>query len=115
MDNSKAMDIDWSTERIIPAFQALQHLKIYDMRGVSQEIQLTVATLVGLINRSQPQIYLISRNNDGFWLKEVLSSIPQDFSNLTGEAILEELLTFHQHSIHGFIIYVHALKDSINI
>ena len=114
-NNIKEIDIDWSGERVIPAFQVPRQLKIYDIRTASHHVQLTVATLVGLINQPQPQVYLISRNNDTFWLKEVLSSIPQDFSNLTNEAILEDLLAMYRHKLHGLIIYDPALVDSINI
>src|ERR1700730_5756590 len=114
-NNIKEIDIDWSGERIIPAFQAPRQLKIYDMRTASHHVRLTVATLVGLINRPQPEVYLLDRDNDTFWLNEVLSFIPQEFSNLADEAILADLLAICRHQLHGLIIYDPALVDSINI
>ncbi|GAC1303886.1 MAG: GxGYxYP family putative glycoside hydrolase [Ktedonobacteraceae bacterium] len=114
-NDNKEIDIDWSGERVLPAFQAPRQLKIYDMRTASHHVRLTVATLVGLINRPQPQVYLLDRDNDTFWLKEVLSFIPQEFSNLANEAILADLLSMYRHQLQGFIIYDPALIDSINI
>src|SRR2546428_5803909 len=109
---------DWlaeQTDRLIPAFQPPQHLDVYDMRTASREVQLSVATLVGIINRPQPQVYLLSRNDDAFWLKEVFASIPQTISPLTNDAILKALLTTHRNKLQGFIIYDRDFSDSINI
>ncbi|MFL5628138.1 MAG: GxGYxYP domain-containing protein, partial [Ktedonobacteraceae bacterium] len=116
MDKSSAdKDISWLSDRCMPIFQAPQHLRVYDMRTSSREVQLTVATLVGLINRPQPEVYLISRRNDTFWLQEVLSSLPHDVSSVTGDDILKDLLAAYRDRAQGIIIYDPDLSDSINI
>jgi hypothetical protein len=48
--------IGWLHDRYLPVFQAPQQLRVYDMRASSRALQLTVATLTGLINRPQPQV-----------------------------------------------------------
>ena len=112
---SQTTETTWWPERLIPAFQTPEHLNVYDMRTASQDVQCSVATLVGLINRLQPQIYLISRSDDQFWLEEVLKSIPYTMSPLKGEAILQELLTSYRNLVQGLIIYDPDLPDTINI
>lgn len=108
-------DIGWLRDQYMPLFQAPQQLRVYDMRASSRAVQLTVATLTGLINRPQPQVYLISRRNDTFWLEEALSSLSHTISPVTGDGILKDLLTAYRDRIQGIIIYDPDLADSINI
>jgi hypothetical protein len=108
-------DIIWPEERIFPLFQSSQHLDVYDAHSASYDVQLSIATLVGLVNRPQPRIYLIDREHDAFWLKEALSSIPQTLSSLTQVAILHDLLTKYRSLVQGLIIYDPALIDTANI
>ncbi|HEV2655835.1 MAG TPA: GxGYxYP domain-containing protein, partial [Ktedonobacteraceae bacterium] len=92
MDKSLAgEDITWSNDRILPIFEAPQHLDIYHINSAPRAVQFTVATLVGLINRPQPRVYLTSRGDDAFWLDAAFSSIPRDVSPLAGEDILHKL------------------------
>lgn len=107
--------IDWFDDKVIPAFQAPQHLDIYDIRAASPEVRLSITALVGLINRPRPQVYLITDGDDAFWLKEVLSDIPQDVSPITGNAILDALLSTYRTRVQGLIIYDPDFSDSINI
>ncbi len=102
-------------ERVLPVFQAPQHLDIYHVNSAPREVQFTVATLVGLINRPQPRVYLPTRANDAFWLDAALSSIPRDVSPLAGEDILHALLTEYRSLVQGLIIYDPTLSDSVNI
>jgi hypothetical protein len=119
MDTStKGVGLDWltdQTDRLIPAFQLPQHLDVYDIRTASHEVQLSVATLVGLINRPQPRIYLLGRDDDAFWLKEAFDSIPQTISSLANDAILKALLATYRSKLQGLIIYDPDFSDSINI
>ena len=114
-NNSEGAGLDWSADRILPAFQAPEHLDVFDLRTASREVQLSVATLVGLINRPRPQVYLISRNNDAFWLQEIFASIPYDISPLAANEILIALLSSHRDRVQGTIIYDPDFSDSINI
>ncbi len=109
------MNFDWPSERVFPLFQAAEHLDVYKVHSASYAVQLSIATLVGLINRPQPRIYLLDREHDAFWLKEALSSIPRTFSPLVGADILSDLLIKYRSLVQGLIIYDSALIDTANI
>ena len=42
--------INWSADRLLPAFQTPKQLTIYDVRGASSDVQLCAATMAGIIN-----------------------------------------------------------------
>jgi len=107
--------INWSADRILPAFQTPQGLVVYDLRGASAEVQLSAATMAGLINRPQPKVYLISSDEEIFWLKEALGFIPQETSVENGDGVLDGLLITFRSAIQGMIIYNPDFIDSINI
>src|SRR3989440_12884062 len=116
MSNRREIEgIDWSGDRILPAFQAPQALTVFDLRGASAEVQLSAVTMVGLINRPQPKVYLITSDEEVFWLKEALGSIPQETSVANGDGILAVLLIGYRTAIQGMIIYNPDFSDSINI
>src|SRR5215467_9606828 len=97
--------IDWSAERIIPAFQAPEHLNVYDIRSASSDVQLSVTTMAGLINRPQPQVYLINNDDDTFWLNTAFAHIPHDTAPVANNDVLEALLITYRSSVQGMIIY----------
>lgn len=107
--------LDWSAERMIPAFQTIQNLDIYDLRGATQEVQLAVATCVGILNRPQPRVYLIVSSDDDYWLKHLISELPQTVVPQTGDAVLNVLMEKYHRHIQGLIIYDSNLIDTINI
>ncbi|HEY5005319.1 MAG TPA: GxGYxYP domain-containing protein [Ktedonobacteraceae bacterium] len=116
MDTSiNLTDITWPEERVFPLFQIAKHLDVYNVHSAARDIQLSIATLVGLINRPQPRVYLLDREHDAFWLNEALSAIPQTFSSLTQADILYDLLTKYRSLVQGLIIYDPALSDTANI
>ncbi|MBV9713418.1 MAG: hypothetical protein JO011_21145, partial [Ktedonobacteraceae bacterium] len=115
MGTTTPADIPWPQDRVFPLFQASEHLNVYDVRSASRDVQLSIATLVGLINRPQPRVYLLDREHDAFWLKEALSSIPQTLSSSTQAAILHDLLTQYRSLVQGLVIYDPALIDTANI
>jgi hypothetical protein len=45
------------------------HLYVADVRHLSHEEQLLLTSLQGLVNRKQPRLYLISGDDDPFWLQ----------------------------------------------
>lgn len=100
---------------MLPAFQMPEHLEIYDIRRASYDGKLSITTMVGLINRPQPRIYLISDDDDAFWLKEVFASVSQHTSPVVNEDVLEVLLRTYRGSIQGLIIYDPDFMDSVNI
>jgi hypothetical protein len=106
---------DWAASGWWPIFQSPDHLDVYDIRGASQDTQLAVTTLTGVINRQKPQVYLLSSADAAFWLQEVFAQIPHDVSPTTGNAALDAMLNKYASAIQGMIIYDPKSIDSINI
>jgi hypothetical protein len=48
-----------------------EHLYVADVRKMKSEERLLLSTLQGIVNRTQPRIYLIFRDSDEFWLKKL--------------------------------------------
>src|SRR5690349_20799316 len=115
MASAEVAGLDWSAERLIPAFQAPRHLDVYDIRRASPDVQLAVTTMAGIVNRPQPQVYLLVGDDDVFWLRQVLSSIPQTMSPVANDDTLEAILIAHRSSIQGLIIYDPNLSDTVNV
>jgi hypothetical protein len=106
---------DWSINSLWPTFQSPDHLDVYDIRGTSQDTQLAITTMTGIINRQKPQVYLLSSADAAFWLQEVFAQIPQEVSPATGNTALDAMLNKYGSSIKGMIIYDPNSIDSINI
>ena len=115
MSSAEVAGLDWSAERLIPAFQAPQHLDVYDIRRASPDVQLAVATMTGIVNRPRPQVYLLINDDDAFWLQQLFGAIPQDMSPVANDDALEALLIAHRNSIQGLIIYDPHLPDTVNV
>jgi hypothetical protein len=108
-------DTNWAASGLWPTFQAPDQLEVYDIRSASQDAQLSITTMTGVINRQQPKVYLLSSADAAFWLQEVFAQIPQDVSPATGNAALDAMLNSYGSSIRGMIIYDPNCIDSINI
>ncbi len=115
MSTLEVAGLDWSTERFIPGFQSVTHFDICTVTGASDETTITLTTLVGLVNRPQPKIYLIMGDDEAFWLKEVFGDIPQNVISATGDNALDALLDMYHTDVKGMVIYDPGLKDTINI
>ena len=105
----------WTTGRLLPAFQTPEHLDVYDIRSTSHDIQLSVTTMTGLINRQQPKVYLLANEGTAFWLKEALTHVPHNISPAGGDDVLKLLLDSYRSYIRGLIIYDPSCIDSINV
>jgi hypothetical protein len=115
MSSMDIAGINWSADRLLPVFQTPKHLTIYDLRGASNEVQLSAASMAGLINRPMPMVYQIITDEDAFWLKELLGGIPQEGSPTSGDGVLEGMLIPFRSAVQGMIIYDPNFIDSINI
>jgi GxGYxYP putative glycoside hydrolase C-terminal domain/GxGYxYP third domain/GxGYxYP_N second domain/GxGYxYP_N 1st domain len=113
--NLRTKEMDWSSNSVWPTFQAPDHLDVYDIRGASQDVQLSVTTMTGVINHQQPKVYLLSSDDAAFWLNEAFAQVPHVVSPATGNDALEALLISYGSSIQGLIIYDPNCLDSINI
>lgn len=107
--------LNWPATRTLPAFQTPQHLTVYDMRGASPAVQLSASTAAGLINRPMPRVYLISCDEDEFWLNTLLGSVPKETSPSTGDGVLDGLLIPFRSVFQGMIIYDPNVPDTINV
>ncbi len=107
--------LDWSDERMIPAFQAIEHLAVYDFRGASRDEQVAATIIAGIVNRPQPHLYLITGNDDADWLGKALSPLPQVLSPQSGQSALSALLDTYRSLCKGLIIFNPNLIDTINV
>jgi len=115
MSSKDIPGINWSASRLVPAFQEPEQLTIYDLRGASMEVLQSATTMAGLINRPQPQVYLIFNDDDDFWLKEIPGSITRETTPTSGNDVLEGMLITFREYAKGMVIYDPNFKDSINI
>ncbi|PZW27949.1 GxGYxY motif-containing protein [Thermosporothrix hazakensis] len=102
--------ISWPAGQQLPTFARPGHLDVIDMGEQSAEMQLTLATLEGNINRERPRIYLIEHNaREGAttWLEK--SKLP-----LTTYTDPWKLISKYTHEIRGIIIYDPDTPDTIN-
>jgi hypothetical protein len=107
--------LDWSDKRLIPDFQPVEHLDVYDLRGSAGDVQLAATTCAGIINRPQPHVYLIFGNDDLYWLQQIGVNIPQTLVTSSGYDALLGLLDSYREEIKGLIIYDPACIDSVNV
>jgi hypothetical protein len=107
--------LDWSDKRLIPGFEPVEHLNVYDLRGSAGDVQLAAATCAGLINRPQPHVYLVFGDDDAYWLRQIGVNIPQTHITSRGYDAFLELLDSYQEEIKGLIIYDPACIDSVNV
>ncbi len=114
-DRTRETSADWSRNTLWPTFQTPDHLAVYDIGNASQDMQLSVTTMTGVINRQQPKVYLLSNNDAAFWLNEVFAQVPYDVSHVAGNDVLDALLNSYGSSIRGLIIYDPNCIDSINV
>ena len=112
---SEVAGLEWSAGRIIPKFQSVSQLDVYDVRGASRDEQITATIVAGLVNRPQPRIYLLATDDDLFWLQQAFSAMPHTISTHTGSAALRAMLSTYRSVIQGMIIYNPALPDTINV
>src|SRR5215472_14737797 len=115
MSSMDIAGINWSADRLLPVLQTPKHLTVYDLRGASNEVLLSAATMAGILNRPEPMVYQIITDEDAFWLKELLGGIPQESSPTSGNGVLDGMLIPFRSSIQGMVIYDPNFIDSINI
>ena len=75
--DSSSPSIAWPDNQALPHFAAPQHLDVADVTGLPGDQQLVLNTLEGLVNRTQPRIYLLWGADEGprTWL-DTLQSVP---------------------------------------
>src|SRR5579883_3176587 len=101
--------------RLFPALPQTTDLTICDLRMASPEVQLTIASLAGLVNRGPQRLYFIENDDDLFWLSELDASLPRTWPPLTGDDLLARLLTVYRDHLAGLVLYDPALSDTRNV
>lgn len=79
------------------------------------DVQLTIATLAGLVNRGPQRLYFIENDDDVFWLSELDASFPRTWLPLAGDDLLAYLLTAYRDHLAGLVLYDPALPATRNV
>src|SRR5713226_4240259 len=62
---SPSSSLSWPTNQALPHFSAPQHLDVADVQSLPGDEQLLFNTLEGLVNRTEPRIYLVWGADEG--------------------------------------------------
>src|SRR5581483_7359487 len=96
-------------------FATPAHLEIYDIQDTAYDVQLSVTTLAGLINRGQPRVYLLSNNDADSLFNALLAHVPHEYVKAGEMDTLDAMLTTYRDVVRGMIIYDPAMLDSVNV
>lgn len=105
-----AGNISWDGEQMLPTFPEVQRLDVIDVINSPGEVQLLMATLQGIVNRTEPRIYLLeSPGGEGpyTWLRYL--EVP--YTLIDYWSALEK----YRHEVSGMIVYDPDVPDTINV
>src|SRR5438105_2698196 len=119
----------WPPSQALPHFPQATHLDVVDTMapttcpgGCSGDDRLLLATLEGVIGRTQPRIYILEQLNDiqsdqnNQWLAYLNTLGVSTTMGVTEDQILRRYdQSTGDGEIKGFIVYDPALRDTINI
>jgi hypothetical protein len=106
---SAALGISWPAGRIFPAFAAPAALDVVEPKNLPPDQRALLVTLQGLVNRSQPRIFVPFGPVDrSLWLVEL--GVPT-----TEVADPFELVRKYRAEVSGIIIYDDAVPDTLNL
>lgn len=102
--------IHWPAEQALPVFAEARRLEVIDLEEASGELRLLAASLQGIVNRSEPRIYLFEPSEEGreTWLKDL--KLPYEVH----ADPLAMVLRFRSE-LKGLVVYDPALPDSVNV
>lgn len=102
--------IFWPKHQALPRFANVEHLDVADVYDAPGDIKLLLATLQGIVNRSEPRIYLLESKEEGkiTWLNDlhVPYTVYDDYWDIVKK---------YKDEIKGIIIYDPKVPDSINV
>nr|BBH95445.1 hypothetical protein KTA_36440 [Thermogemmatispora argillosa] len=92
-------------------------MTVADLRSASFAVKLAASTLAGLVNVPQPQLYLVTYDDDTFWLQTAIIPwlMAQEMQATSGEMLLRELVARFREHLSGFIVYDPQCAASINV
>lgn len=100
---------------LFPPLPRTTSLAIYDLRAIDPDLQFSIATLAGLVNRGAEKIYLLENADDEFWLNELDPSLPRTRPPVAGGNLLTHLLSIYRSQIEGLVLYDPALPATRNV
>lgn len=102
--------IDWPARQLLPHFAAVRSLDVLDAGQVSGDERMMLATLQGIVNRTEPRIYLVENADEGTEAWPSTFSVPQRrFTDPWA------LVSKYRSAVRGIVIYDPAQPDSINV
>jgi len=105
-----ASGISWPPNQALPSFAAPVQLDAADITSLTGDQQLLLASLQGIVNRTQPRIYLFlsGDDTDQTWLRttNVPNSLIPDPLSLIGK---------YSGEAAGAVIYDPILPDTVNV
>lgn len=105
--------ISWPKSQALPHFAKPKRLDVVDIVPLNGDEKLLLGTLQGVVNRSEPRIYLIgtdATNGEGrlTWLKSL--NVPYKILPDTWSLVAK-----YKRSIRGVVVYDPAVPDTINV
>jgi hypothetical protein len=106
----EAATVAWPDKQALPSFGKVKSLVVSDVYDAPGDIKLLLATLQGIVNRTEPRIYLLENLEEGklTWLNDL--NVPyrmvDDYT---------DMIRIFQNEIKGLIVYDPKIPDSINV
>lgn len=102
-------------KRLLPVFETPAHLEIYDIHDAAYDVQLSVTTLTGLINRGQPRVYLLNNYDAESLFNALLAHVTHEYISTDRVDTLDAMLKTYRDMVRGMVIYDPAMLDSVNV
>jgi hypothetical protein len=99
--------LSWPPGQAFPTFAPLGTLDVVDTTSLDAGVITVATTLEGLVNRTQPRIYLAAGAGD-IWLPKLDASTNSVADPMT-------LVTKYASEISGIVIYDETLMDTLNL
>lgn len=102
--------LTWPESQALPSFAKVKRLNVADIYDAPGDVKLLLATLQGIVNRSEPRIYLLESDEEGkyTWLNSL--NVPY-----TVHSDYWEIVKLFKNEVRGIIVYDPAVPDSINV
>ncbi|ASS65798.1 MULTISPECIES: GxGYxYP domain-containing protein [unclassified Paenibacillus] len=102
--------ISWPQQQQLPRFAKAKQLEVADIYDAPGDVKLLLATLQGLVNRSEPRIYLLESKEEGkfAWLNDL--DVPYKVRDNEWS-----LLDKFKSEVKGIVVYDPGVPDSINV
>ncbi|MBB6675117.1 GxGYxYP domain-containing protein [Cohnella nanjingensis] len=102
--------INWPEKQALPSFAKAKRLDVADIVDAPGDVKLLLATLQGVVNRTEPRIYLLESEEEGktTWLNNL--DVPYQL-----HADAWELVHAYKGEVKGIVVYDPHVPDSINV